>query len=32
MFPDSHPFAGGIDTYPAYLEDDDGDEVELVAD
>ncbi len=32
MFPDRHPFAGGTDTYAAYLEDDDGSEVELVAD
>ncbi|MDQ2852296.1 MAG: VOC family protein [Actinomycetota bacterium] len=31
MFPDQHPFAGGPDTYAAYLEDDDGYEVELVA-
>lgn len=31
MFPDQHPFAGGPDTYAAYLEDGDGYEVELVA-
>lgn len=31
MFPDRHPFAGGPGTYAAYLEDDDGYEVELVA-
>ncbi|PZS30118.1 MAG: glyoxalase [Pseudonocardiales bacterium] len=32
MFQDRHPFAGGPDSYAAYLEDDDGYEVELVAD
>jgi catechol-2,3-dioxygenase len=32
MFPDRHPFAGGHDSYAAYLEDVDGYEVELVAD
>ncbi len=32
MFPDRHPFAGGPDTYAAYLEDAAGFEVELVAD
>lgn len=32
MFPDRHPFAGGTDTYAASLEDDDGYQVELVAD
>jgi hypothetical protein len=32
MFQDRHPFAGGADTYAAYLEDGDGYEVELVAD
>lgn len=32
MFADRHPFAGGPDTYAAYLEDVDGFEVELVAD
>ncbi len=32
MFQDRHPFAGGPDNYAAYLEDDDGYEVELVAD
>lgn len=31
MYPDRHPFAGGPETYAAYLEDDDGYEVELVA-
>ncbi len=31
MFQDRHPFAGGPDHYAAYLEDDDGYEVELVA-
>lgn len=32
MFGDRHPYAGGPDNYAAYLEDDDGYEVELVAD
>ncbi len=32
MLPDRHPFAGGTDTYAASLEDDDGYQVELVAD
>ncbi len=32
MFQDRHPFAGGPNNYAAYLEDDDGYEVELVAD
>ncbi len=32
MYADQHPFAGGADSYAAYLEDDDGYEVELVAD
>lgn len=31
MFPDRHPYAGGDQHYAAYLEDDDGFEVELVA-
>jgi len=31
MFPDRHPFAGGDDHYAAYLENQDGFEVELVA-
>ncbi|MFD0559326.1 catechol 2,3-dioxygenase-like lactoylglutathione lyase family enzyme [Stackebrandtia endophytica] len=31
MFPDRHPFAGGDDHYAAYLENEDGFEVELVA-
>jgi catechol 2,3-dioxygenase-like lactoylglutathione lyase family enzyme len=31
MFPDSHPYAGGREHYAAYLETDDGFEVELVA-
>jgi catechol 2,3-dioxygenase-like lactoylglutathione lyase family enzyme len=31
MFADRHPHAGGPDTYAAYLENDDGFEVELVA-
>jgi catechol 2,3-dioxygenase-like lactoylglutathione lyase family enzyme len=31
MFADRHPFAGGDDHYAAYLENDDGFEVELVA-
>lgn len=31
MFTDRHPHAGGPDTYAAYLENDDGFEVELVA-
>jgi catechol 2,3-dioxygenase-like lactoylglutathione lyase family enzyme len=31
MFPDRHPFAGGGDHYAAYLENQDGFEVELVA-
>jgi hypothetical protein len=32
LFPDRHPYAGGPDTYAAYLEDTHGYEVELVAD
>ncbi|WNB84352.1 hypothetical protein [Cellulomonas sp. ATA003] len=31
MCADKHPFAGGLDTYAAYLEDPAGFEVELVA-
>jgi catechol 2,3-dioxygenase-like lactoylglutathione lyase family enzyme len=31
LFTDAHPFAGGPDHYAAYLEDEDGYEVELVA-
>lgn len=31
MFPDRHPWAGGEGHYAAYLEDEDGFEVELVA-
>jgi hypothetical protein len=31
MFADRHPYAGGPDSYAAYLEDDAGFEVELVA-
>ncbi|MFG2869861.1 VOC family protein [Streptomyces sp. NPDC048338] len=31
MYPDRHPHAGGEQTYAAYLENDDGFEVELVA-
>lgn len=31
LFPDRHPYAGGPDTYAAYLEDPHGYEVELVA-
>lgn len=31
MFPERHPFAGGERHYAAYLEDEDGFEVELVA-
>lgn len=31
MFGDRHPFAGGPDHYAAYLENDDGYEVEIVA-
>ncbi|MBR7825354.1 VOC family protein [Actinospica sp. MGRD01-02] len=31
MFPDSHPHAGGEEHYAAYLENEDGFEVELVA-
>lgn len=31
MFPDRHPYAGGAQHYAAYLENDDGFEVELVA-
>jgi catechol 2,3-dioxygenase-like lactoylglutathione lyase family enzyme len=31
LFADRHPFAGGPDTYAAYLENDAGFEVELVA-
>lgn len=32
LFPDRHPFAGGAEHYATYLENDDGYEVELVAD
>ena len=32
MFPDRHPHAGGAEHYAAYLENEDGFEVELVAD
>ncbi|GAB4086599.1 hypothetical protein GCM10028784_32290 [Myceligenerans cantabricum] len=32
LFRDKHPFAGGPDHYAAYLENDDGYEVEIVAD
>jgi probable phosphoglycerate mutase len=31
LFPDRHPFAGGPQHYAAYLESEDGFEVELVA-
>lgn len=31
LFPDGHPHAGGPDHYAAYLEDEDGYEVEVVA-
>ncbi|MEW2476957.1 VOC family protein [Micromonospora gifhornensis] len=31
LFPDRHPYAGGADTYAAYLSDGQGYEVELVA-
>ncbi len=31
MFPDRHPHAGGDEHYAAYLENDDGFEIELVA-
>jgi hypothetical protein len=31
MFADRHPYAGGPATYAAYLENEDGFEVELVA-
>ncbi len=31
MFPDRHPYAGGAGHYAAYLENEDGFEVELVA-
>lgn len=31
MFPDRHPYAGGEEHYAAYLENEDGFEVELVA-
>lgn len=31
LFPERHPYAGGPDTYAAYLEDTLGYEVELVA-
>jgi len=31
LFPDRHPHAGGPDSYAAYLADDDGYEIELVA-
>ncbi|MFJ3339485.1 VOC family protein [Streptomyces sp. NPDC086766] len=31
MFPEQHPYAGGRQHYAAYLENDDGFEVELVA-
>jgi len=30
LFPETHPFAGGPDHYAAYLEDEDGFEVEIV--
>ncbi|MFD2027688.1 hypothetical protein [Promicromonospora aerolata] len=32
LFPDRHPHAGGPDHYAAYLENEDGYEVEVVAD
>jgi len=32
MFPDRHPHAGGEQHYAAYLENEDGFEIELVAD
>jgi hypothetical protein len=32
LFPDRHPLAGGPDHYAAYLENEDGYEVEVVAD
>ncbi|WP_027344296.1 VOC family protein [Hamadaea tsunoensis] len=32
LFPDRHPYAGGPEHYAAYLENEDGFEVELVAD
>ncbi|WP_340538567.1 VOC family protein [Nocardioides sp. GXZ039] len=32
LFPDRHPYAGGPETYAAYLANTDGFEVELVAD
>ena len=32
MYPDRHPFAGGARHYAAYLEDEQGFEIELVAD
>lgn len=32
MFPNRHPLAGGTDTDAVYLADDDGYEIELVAD
>ncbi|MBA3339836.1 MAG: hypothetical protein H0T54_08875 [Geodermatophilaceae bacterium] len=31
MFTDTHPYAGGIDHYAAYLSNTDGYEIELVA-
>ncbi|MEH0418762.1 VOC family protein [Streptomyces sp. B21-083] len=31
LFPDRHPYAGGAEHYAAYLENEDGFEVELVA-
>src|SRR5215831_12106305 len=31
LYPDRHPYAGGVDHYAAYLENRDGYEVELVA-
>ncbi|MFF4360228.1 hypothetical protein [Streptomyces sp. NPDC001604] len=31
MFPEQHPYAGGRQHYAAYVENDDGFEVELVA-
>jgi catechol 2,3-dioxygenase-like lactoylglutathione lyase family enzyme len=31
LYPDRHPYAGGEDNYAAYLENDDGFEVELIA-
>ncbi|WP_409466488.1 hypothetical protein [Amycolatopsis sp. GA6-003] len=31
MFPEKHPYAGGAEHYAAYLQNDDGFEVELVS-